>query len=156
MIRVARGWRMTSALMALALLVAAPSLAMALGVNEVARELRCPTCATPLDVSNAPVAQDMKAQIADRIDRGWSKEQIIDEFVAEFGETVLATPPKRGFDLLAWLVPALAVAVGLGAIPLVMRAWARRGHGDGSEGLPPPSPEEARRLDDELRRLGDV
>jgi len=146
---------MRAVLIALALVLAAPALGAALSVNEVASELRCPTCNTPLDVSNAPAAVDMKAFIADRIERGWTKQQIIDALVEDFGPSVLATPPKRGFDLIAWLVPALGVALALAAIPIVTRAWARRPRGEGAA-PPEPTPEEARRLEDELRRLGDV
>jgi cytochrome c-type biogenesis protein CcmH len=140
-----------AAALALVLLVTLPALAAALTVSEVAREVRCPTCNTPLDVSNAPVAQDMKAYIAARIERGESKQQIIDGLVEEFGTGVLATPPKSGFDLIAWLAPALVVALGLAAIPIMTRAWARRRPGPAPE-TPAPSPEEARRLDEELRR----
>ena len=84
------------------------------------------TCGTPLDVSNAPAAQRMKAQIALRISQGKTKDQIKDEFVREFGEQVLATPRKSGFGLVAWLLPSLAVVAGLCAIPFVTRAWAKR------------------------------
>ena len=140
-----------AAAIALILLAALPAVAAALTVTEVAREVRCPTCNTPLDVSNAPVAQDMKAYIAAHIERGESKQQIIDGLVDEFGSGILATPPKSGFDLIAWLAPALAVALGLAAIPFMTRAWARRARTAGPE-APAPSPEEARRLDEELRR----
>ena len=124
-------------------------------VGEVAREVRCPTCNTPLDVSNSPAASDMKAYIADRIDEGWDKQRIIDGLVVEFGDGVLATPPKSGFDLIAWLVPGLAVLFGLAAIPFLARALvAPAGPAAAGAEPPPPTPEEARRLDDELRRLG--
>ena len=139
------------AVIALILLAAVPALASALTVSEVARELRCPTCNTPLDVSNAPVAQDMKAYIAAHIQQGETKQQIIDGLVGEFGPDVLATPPKSGFDLIAWLAPALVVAAGLAAIPFMTRAWARRANTAGPQ-PPAPSPEEARRLEEELRR----
>jgi cytochrome c-type biogenesis protein CcmH len=141
-------------LVTLALLLAVPAGAAALTVNEVAREVRCPTCNTPLDVSNAPVAINMKQYIADRIERGWSKERIIDGLVDEFGEGVLATPPKSGFSLVAWLVPGVMVALGLAAVPLLMRAWARRPQAAPEAAPPPPTDEERRRLEDELRRLG--
>lgn len=136
-------------LLALVALLALPGLAGALTVQDVAREVRCPTCNTPLDVSNAPVAQDMKAYIARRIDQGWSKQRIIDGLVDEFGTQVLATPPKSGFDLIAWIVPALAVALGLAAIPVVARTWARRAPPE--QAAPPPiSDEDRRRLDERL------
>ena len=47
---------------------------------------------TPLDESNAPVAQQMKAEIRRRIAQGWTKQQILDEMVANFGPGVLSTP----------------------------------------------------------------
>lgn len=136
-------------LVALIALLALPGLAMALTVRDVAEDVRCPTCNTPLDVSNSAVAQDMKALIARRIDQGWTKQRIIDELVDEFGPTVLATPPKSGFDLIAWIVPALAVAAGLCAIPIVARLWHRRG---ATVAAPPPaiSDEDRRRLDERL------
>ncbi len=138
-------------LVLLALLTVAPP-ALSLTVNEVAREVRCPTCNTPLDVSSAPVALRMKAYISERIAAGeTSKERIIDELALEFGESVRTTPPKSGFNLLAWVVPGIVVGLGLAAIPFVTRAWARR------RAVPaaprPPSDEEARRLEEELRRI---
>lgn len=140
------------ALVLLLIMAAMPASALALTVNEVARQVRCPTCNTPLDVSSAPVALDMKAYIQARIEANWDEDRIIDGLVEEFGEGVLTTPPKSGFDLVAWIVPALAVALGLAAIPLIARAWSRPTR----EGPAPPpaTPEERARLEDELRRLG--
>jgi len=136
---------------AVVLLALVPALATALTVSEVAREVRCPTCNTPLDVSNAPVAMDMKQYIAERIDAGWDKQRIIDGLVDEFGDQVLATPPKSGFDLIAWIVPGIVVALGLAAIPFIARAWSRRARATPAD-VPAPSPEEARRLEEELKR----
>jgi cytochrome c-type biogenesis protein CcmH len=96
----------------------------------------------------------MKQYIAERIERDWTKQQIIDGLVDEFGPEILTTPPKSGFDLVAWLVPALLVAAGLAAIPFLVRGWSRRQRPAGPD-PPAPSAEEDRRLDDELRRLGD-
>jgi cytochrome c-type biogenesis protein CcmH len=140
------------ALVLLVLMAALPATALGLTVNEVAREVRCPTCNTPLDTSSAPVALDMKEYIAERIAAGWDKDRIIDGLVDEFGQGVLATPPKSGFDLVAWIVPALVVAFGLAAIPVIARVWSRP-----APAAPPPpeaTAEERRRLDEELRRLG--
>ncbi len=141
-------------LLALVVLAALPAAASALTVNEVAREVRCPTCNTPLDVSNSPAASDMKV-VHRRAHRaqGCDKERIIDALVVEFGDGVLATPPKSGFDLIAWLVPGLAVLAGIVAAGLLAWRWSRRRPAAAGAEAPPPTPEEARRLDDELRRL---
>jgi cytochrome c-type biogenesis protein CcmH len=145
--------RLVATLLTAAVLLS-PATAFALTASEVAAELRCVTCGTPLDVSNAPVAQQMKAQIALRISQGASKQQILDEFVADFGRQVLATPPKEGFDLVAWLLPALAVVVGLGSIPFVTRAWAKRRPAT-VENAAPLSDEDAARLQRELDSFQD-
>jgi cytochrome c-type biogenesis protein CcmH len=143
--------RRAAAILALLILALVPATAGALTVSEVAREVRCPTCNTPLDVSSSPAASDMKQYIAERIDRGWDKERIIDGLVAEFGEGVRATPSKSGFDLIAWLVPGLAVLAGIVAVGVLAWTWSRR-RPAASAPPPPPTAEEARRLDDELRR----
>lgn len=141
-------------IVALVALLALPAVASALSVSEVARDLRCPTCNAPLDVSNAPAAIDMKRFIAQRIDAGWDKQRIIDALVADFGEGVLSTPPKRGFNLVAWLVPLGVLLLGIVAVPLITRAWARRRADTATDG-PELSPEDAARVEQELRRLGD-
>lgn len=136
-----------AAILLSALALAAP--AMSLTVVEVAREVRCPTCNTPLDVSNSPAAERMKIFIAQRIEAGDDKQEIIDALVVEFGRGVLTTPPKEGFDLVAWIVPIALVVGGLAAIPFVTRSWARRRRDDLA---PEISAEDAARLEDELRR----
>ncbi len=141
------------AAVALILIAVLPAAAQAFTVNDVAEQVRCPTCNTPLNVSNAPVALDMKAYIQTKIDAGWTQQQIIDGLVDEFGRGVLATPPKSGFDLIAWVVPGIVVLIGLAAIPIVTRAWARRDRPDAAAAGPPPTDEEAQRLEEELRRL---
>jgi len=122
-----------------------------LGVTaaEIYRETRCPTCNTPLDVSNSPAAQAIKDFIQQRVAKGQSEQQILGALEAEFGREVLATPPKEGFDLVAWLVPIVLVVAGLCAIPFVTRSWARRRNAD----VPAPdiSPDDAARLEDELK-----
>jgi cytochrome c-type biogenesis protein CcmH len=129
---------------------AAPAVA-SVDILKLERELKCPTCDVPLDVSSAASAQRMKDYIRDRAAEGWSEERIKDTLVAQFGRSVLTTPPKEGFDLVAWVVPGVAVVGGLIAIPLVIRAWGRRGRRPAPAGAD-ASPEELDRLQRELDR----
>jgi cytochrome c-type biogenesis protein CcmH len=72
------------------------------------------------------------------------------EFVAEFGERVLADPPRRGFHLLAWLLPLVGGALALVVVAAVARQWRRAGAAEPEQ---PLDPELERRLDDELDRF---
>jgi cytochrome c-type biogenesis protein CcmH len=128
-----------------------PGAAAALTVNDVAQKVRCPTCNTPLDVSNSPLASRMRAYIGARIERGWSEERIIDGLVAQFGRDVLTTPDTSGFALLAWVIPGIAVVGGLAAMALLARAWARRR--PAPVAAPAVSAADFRRVQEELDRL---
>jgi cytochrome c-type biogenesis protein CcmH len=93
---------------------------------ELEGELVCPTCKTTLDQSDAPVAQQMKRHIARRIAAGDTKSEIKDDLVAQFGKGVLAAPERRGFDLLAWVLPLAGLALGAVAVSFLLWRWTRR------------------------------
>jgi cytochrome c-type biogenesis protein CcmH len=139
-----------------ALLLASPALGSSKPPNEAAIETKlvCPVCHETLDLSNAPVAQQMKAEIRRRIAQGWTEKQILDEMVANYGPGVLSTPATHGFDLLAWVLPIGGIL--LGALGLAGGAWywSRRPPSDRS---PPASrqlaPEDEARVDAELARF---
>lgn len=140
------------AFVVLALAVAAPAFAAdPPRAADLEAELVCPVCETTLDQSNAPVAEKMKLFIRERIAAGDSGQEIKDALVAEFGPGVLATPPKRGFGLLAWLLPLAALGTGAIAIPIIVRSWARRR--DATEPEAPIEPELDRRVDEALARF---
>jgi len=121
---------------------------------DLEAELVCPVCETTLDQSNAPVAQRMKAFIRVRIAAGDTEQEIKDALVGEFGTGVLATPPKSGFGLLAWLLPLGALLGGGIALGLLVRSWSRRRTPPESE-APPLDPQLERLVDEELARFDD-
>ena len=125
---------------------------------DIEDEVICPTCSTTLEMSNSPIAERMRAFIRERIAAGDTKDEIKSKLVAEFGEEVLAAPPKRGFNLLAWVLPPAGAAVALVALALLARRWyaARGGPAESvpaANGRAPLDPELERRLDEELARL---
>jgi cytochrome c-type biogenesis protein CcmH len=128
----------------LALAVAAPPT-----LSDIEDEVVCPTCQVTLDQSNAPIAERMRAFIRERIAAGDSKEEIKAELVSQFGPRVLAVPEKRGFDLLAWLLPIGGALLAAGAVGVVAWRWSRAPRRDPG----PLAPELERRLDEELARF---
>ena len=146
--RVAAGLLVAAAVLALAgVAAAAPNPA------DLEAELVCPTCHTTLDQSDAPVARRMKQIIRQRIREGATEQQIKNELVAQFGQGVLASPPKQGFDLLAWLLPLAGLVVGAAAVGALAWTWSRRRRGEEPEAEEPLDPALERRLDDELARF---
>jgi cytochrome c-type biogenesis protein CcmH len=120
---------------------------------DIEDEVMCPTCGVPLSHAFSPQAERQRDFIRAQIDRGRSKQQIKDALVAEFGPEVLAEPDpgERGFDLVAYVVPIAAVALGGLAVWLgVLRARRRRPAGlDAATEL---SPAESTRLERDLSR----
>jgi cytochrome c-type biogenesis protein CcmH len=118
------------AIAALALVIAAPALGAGRDLN--ARELQlesrvmCPTCHQLLVLSHSPVAERMRHFIRGRLAAGESGAAIERELVDQFGPAVLASPPARGFGLLAWLIPAGGVAAAAAVVLAFARAWRRR------------------------------
>ncbi|HKF46893.1 MAG TPA: cytochrome c-type biogenesis protein CcmH [Terracidiphilus sp.] len=54
---------------------------------------------------------------------GMNDHQILDWFAAKYGVTVLAAPPKQGFDLMVWIAPIAVLLAGLLGTVLLVRHW---------------------------------
>jgi cytochrome c-type biogenesis protein CcmH len=120
---------------------------------ELESELVCPICDSTLDTSNAEIARRMKAFIRIRIAAGDTKSEIKAKLVEQFGRGVLAVPPRRGFDWVAWLLPLAGIGLAAVAVGALAWGWSR----SRSESAPPHEPaldpDVERRLDDELARF---
>ncbi len=93
-------------------------------VNAIAKKLYCPVCPnTPLDVCETKACEDWRSQIRDELSAGWSEQQIIDYFVAQYGERVLAEPQRKGFTSLVWMLPVLAVLFSGSLVWQVLKSW---------------------------------
>ena len=72
------------------------------------------------------VSAAMLKQLDQRVEGDSSDDLILQSFVQEFGTQVLASPPASGFNLLAWIIPAISFGVGLALVIVVIRQWRRR------------------------------
>ncbi|MBI2958273.1 MAG: cytochrome c-type biogenesis protein CcmH [Chloroflexi bacterium] len=135
--------------------------AYAVTSKDVEKELMCQCgCTMVVAVCDCDTANQMREKISGFIAQGQSKDQILAYFVGQYGEKVLSAPTKKGFNLVAWVVPFAAVAVGGTGLFFILRAWARRGRkgGEVEESLVRPvSPEDVDeykdRLEAELKRF---
>lgn len=97
-------------------------------VYEVAAQLRCVVCQN-LSVADSPseMANQMRAIIRERLATGEKPSQVIEYFVEKYGDWILLSPRPRGFTLLVWIAPVVAVAAGLALVSVRLRRWTRRG-----------------------------
>ncbi|MBI4728848.1 MAG: cytochrome c-type biogenesis protein CcmH [Acidobacteria bacterium] len=100
-------------------------------LEDVTKGLMC-TCGCNLTVAacraamTCEVAAKMQAVAADLLDKGLDKKAILASFVADYGERVLASPTKKGFNLTAWVLPFAGLAGGALMVGVALRRWRPR------------------------------
>lgn len=145
------------ALVAVLLVVLAAAAAQAaeprFSMSEIEAELMCPTCQTRLDMSHSPAADRIRAYVEEKRRLGWTKQQVEDALVREFGPAVLAAPPASGIGLAAWLVPVGIVAGGVAVVVGLTLVWRRRRAPAGASERPDAALDD--RVDEALRALDD-
>lgn len=95
---------------------------------EIARKLQCPVCAgQSVADSGSQLAAQMRDIIEQKVQAGESEDEILDFFVARYGESILTEPPKSGFSLGLWWMPVVVVLFGATVVTLFVRERTRRG-----------------------------
>ena len=94
-------------------------------VMTLAAELRCLVCQNQtLADSNAPLAEDLRNQVREKMRLGASDSEIVDYMVARYGDFVLYRPPFKLTTVLLWFGPLLLLAAGF--VVLLRRILRRR------------------------------
>ncbi|MDZ4246722.1 MAG: cytochrome c-type biogenesis protein CcmH [Dehalococcoidia bacterium] len=138
----------------LAIFFLLPGRAYAASVSDIAKQLVC-QCGCNMILLNCSHGEcgsrtEMNAIIQQKLSQGESETSIVQSFVSRYGEQVLASPPKRGFNLTAWITPFAAIIFGAGGIYLALMAWVKRGRQ-----VPAPVETRSEEMDDEYRRRVD-
>ena len=87
------------------------------GCGQILREcnhINCP--------SSAPMLKELDQHVAS----GEADDLIVQDFVQQYGEKVLSAPPSTGFNSIAWYIPGVAFALGLGIVLVIIRMWRQR------------------------------
>jgi len=135
-------------------------------IQAIEKRLKC-SCGCGLDIYTCRTTDftctyspALHKEVVKLAQQGNSDQQIIDAFVAEYGEAVLMAPPRRGFNLAGYFVPSLAIIIAAVFLVRVLRRWSQEAQGVVSPApspeapAPTASPAELKRLQDELDRLG--
>ena len=115
-------------------------------VQQITSGLRCPVCKdlSAAD-SPAPLAAQMRHQVAEQLAAGRSPDQIRQGFIAAYGDSVLMSPPHTGLGQTAYLLPLLLLGVVFVVAAVQLRRWRRMpgpgggAHADGTLSVLDPS-----------------
>jgi cytochrome c-type biogenesis protein CcmH len=81
-------------------------------VNRIAALLIAPCCwSQTAEVHQSDAAKTVKEKIRVGILAGKTDEEIVQEFIDEYGERILSVPRPRGFNLTLWVFLALVIVV---------------------------------------------
>lgn len=72
-----------------------------------------------------PMSAGMLKKLDAEVASGKSDDLILQSFVQEFGAEVVAEPPAKGFNWLAWIMPFAALGLGLMVVRTVITRWNR-------------------------------
>lgn len=118
-------------------------------VNEVAQDLFCPVCEnTPLDVCPTQACAQWRELIREKLSLGWGEKQIKDYFVEQYGDQVLAVPPRKGVNWIVYVLPPLVFVGGVVLLVNVMKRSKKSA--PAAKNLPPASSQSSRKIMDQI------
>lgn len=137
-------------------------------IRAIELRLAC-TCGCTLDIFTCRTTDftctyspKLHREVVAMHEEGKSAQQIIDAFVAEYGEKALMAPKPEGFNLWGYLLPGAAItAAGVGLFAFISRRRIKLAAGEGSAPGPPAAPktdasaEELARLERALSEVED-
>lgn len=99
--------------------------------DALEHRIRC-QCGCTLDVFtcrttdfSCQVSPAMHRDIMSLVDGGYDAEEILDAFVNVYGDQALMAPPREGFNVVGYVLPGIAIAVGAIVLAIVIRRWKR-------------------------------
>ena len=103
--------------------------------------------------NNCSSDEEMKAFIAKEISAGKDEPAILKAMVDRYGVKVLAAPPAEGFNLAAWVLPGLALVMGLAMVTLIVRRLRRPAAANASAA--PVDPDLLAAVEEEMKQVSD-
>jgi cytochrome c-type biogenesis protein CcmH/NrfF len=94
----------------------------------------------------------MRGELVAAVERGDSDDLTLQAFVQKYGTTVMAAPTTQGFNRVAWVMPYLALVLGLTTVVLIVRAWKMRPLAMPADGVAPVSGAELERFREQARK----
>jgi cytochrome c-type biogenesis protein CcmH len=124
--------------------------------TDVLNDVMCVSCHEPLALAQSPQAIAERGFIRHLIAQGYTKRQIEQSLVVQYGEAVLGRPPANGFNLTVYILPPALVLAGIAFLAFTLPKWRRRARVAASTPLaagPALGAADTQRLDEDLARF---
>jgi cytochrome c-type biogenesis protein CcmH len=95
-------------------------------LTDIENDVMCTLCHESLAVAQSPQADAERNYIRGLIAQGETKQQILNNMVAQYGPNVLGKPPASGFNLTVYILPPAILVVGLTILAITLPRWRRR------------------------------
>ncbi|HEY1264064.1 MAG TPA: cytochrome c-type biogenesis protein CcmH [Terriglobales bacterium] len=113
------------------------------GCNQILLECNHVGCA---------YSDKMRSELMAALQRGDNDDLVMQAFVQNYGTTVIAAPTTTGFNRVAWIMPYLALVLGLATVYFVVRAWKMRPAPALADGISPAAGPELDRFREQARK----
>ncbi|OGS92076.1 MAG: cytochrome C biogenesis protein CcmH [Gallionellales bacterium GWA2_59_43] len=88
----------------------------------LAEKLRCLVCQNEsLASSHAELAEDLRREVREQMQKGMTDQEIIDYLVSRYGDFVLYDPPVKTSTLVLWYGPFALLLIGAGVLVYQLR-----------------------------------
>ena len=125
--------------------------------NDISNKVMSPYCpGVTLHDCPSQKALDLRDDIESYARDGMTEAEIMNRLEADFGPAIRAEPSSDGAGILAWILPSIALLIGVGLAWTLVRRWlGRTPRTEAAESQPmiTVSGDERKRLDAELREL---
>jgi len=108
----------------------------------------------PHPESEGSMRAEMTKLIKTQIAEGKTEPAILQDFVERYGVKVLAAPPGKGFNLAAWVLPALGLFLGLACVMVIVRRWRQPVAAPVSATPAPADPKVLAAVEEEMKSSG--
>ena len=95
-----------------------------LKAKEIDQLIMAPCCWTqPVSDHYSGVASEIRQGIRKMLAEGKTKDEVVQFYTGKYGERILSLPKAEGFNLMAYLLPAMALLAGAIVVRAIIRAW---------------------------------
>jgi cytochrome c-type biogenesis protein CcmH len=90
--------------------------------REIEDNLIAPCCwSQPVSQHYSEVAEQIRKEVREMVAAGKSRDEIMNFYVAKYGERILATPRPKGFNTLVYILPWAALILGAWLLIILLK-----------------------------------